>query len=41
MGLGKVAKDLTIVDFDTGHWVQLEEPVKVNEALEAWIVSKV
>ena len=32
--------DLTIVDFDTGHWPQLEQPEQVNVALEAWIDSK-
>jgi pimeloyl-ACP methyl ester carboxylesterase len=32
--------DLTIVDFDTGHWPQLERPEEVNKALEGWIQSK-
>jgi len=32
--------DLTIVDFDTGHWPQLEQPEEVNRALEGWIESK-
>ncbi|KZV79864.1 alpha/beta-hydrolase [Exidia glandulosa HHB12029] len=35
-----VANDLTIVEFDTGHWVYLELPDKVNEALDAWLSSK-
>ncbi|KAH7920149.1 alpha/beta-hydrolase [Leucogyrophana mollusca] len=30
---------LTIVEFNTGHWIQLEEPDKLNLALESWISS--
>lgn len=30
---------LTIVEFDTGHWLQLEKPEEYNEALERWITS--
>jgi soluble epoxide hydrolase/lipid-phosphate phosphatase len=35
----KHAMNLTMVDFDTGHWVQLEEPDMVNKELELWIQS--
>ncbi len=31
----------TVQMFDTGHWVQLEAPDKVNRALLAWIVKVV
>ncbi|KIK99374.1 hypothetical protein PAXRUDRAFT_822790 [Paxillus rubicundulus Ve08.2h10] len=30
---------LTIVEFDTGHWLPLEKPEEYNEALEHWIAS--
>jgi soluble epoxide hydrolase/lipid-phosphate phosphatase len=30
-------KNLTIVEFDTGHWIQLEQPDKLNKELENWI----
>jgi len=36
----KFAADrLTIVDFDTGHWVHMESPAKVNDELEKWVES--
>ncbi|KAF9241876.1 Alpha/Beta hydrolase protein [Melanogaster broomeanus] len=30
---------LTIVEFDTGHWLQLEKPDEYNNALERWLTS--
>ncbi|KZS93137.1 alpha/beta-hydrolase [Sistotremastrum niveocremeum HHB9708] len=35
------AKNLTIVDFQTGHWVQLEDPDGLNKALEEFFVKVV
>ncbi|KAJ3525090.1 hypothetical protein NMY22_g10721 [Coprinellus aureogranulatus] len=31
------AEDLTVVNFDTTHWVAADDPKAVNEALEKWI----
>lgn len=31
--------DVTTVDFNTGHWVHLEESDRLNDELEAWLVS--
>ncbi|KAF4554597.1 Hypothetical protein D9617_4g003520 [Elsinoe fawcettii] len=33
-------KDLTEVVIESGHWVQLEKPQEVNEALEKWLKAK-
>ncbi|KAN0091297.1 Alpha/Beta hydrolase fold [Tylopilus felleus] len=30
---------LTIVEFDAGHWVQLEKPQEYNDALERWALD--
>lgn len=32
-----VASDLTLVEFETGHWVSLEQPDKLNTELERWL----
>jgi soluble epoxide hydrolase/lipid-phosphate phosphatase len=37
----KYAKDLTTVDFFTGHWLQFEAANQLNEELEAWLQKKV
>lgn len=31
----------TVETFDTGHWVQLEQPEKLNRALLAWLEKAV
>lgn len=36
----KYAKDLTIVDFYTGHWVQFEAGEQLNNEFEAWLQKK-
>jgi soluble epoxide hydrolase/lipid-phosphate phosphatase len=33
-------KDLTYVSIESGHWVALEKPEQVNDALEQWIREK-
>jgi soluble epoxide hydrolase/lipid-phosphate phosphatase len=33
----KFTKKLTYVTIESGHWVQLEKPKEVNEALEKWL----
>ncbi|KIJ68099.1 hypothetical protein HYDPIDRAFT_83277 [Hydnomerulius pinastri MD-312] len=33
------AGGLTLVEFDTGHWLLLEQPEEYNNALEQWITS--
>ncbi|KAF5344592.1 hypothetical protein D9758_013904 [Tetrapyrgos nigripes] len=35
----KFAKNATIKDFKTGHWVQMQAPEEVNKELLAWIES--
>jgi len=30
-------KNLTVKDYDAGHWVQLEAPDQLNKDLEEWI----
>lgn len=30
---------LAIVEFDTGHWTQLEKPEEYSDALERWVVN--
>jgi len=37
MACTQLCKDLTIREFDTGHWVQLEAPTELNTELLAWI----
>jgi hypothetical protein len=37
----KYAKDLTIIDCDTGHWLQFEASDQINTELEAWLRKKV
>ncbi|KAG8629488.1 hypothetical protein KVT40_003353 [Elsinoe batatas] len=39
-GQRKHTKDLTEVLLESAHWVQLEKPKEVNEALEKWLKSK-
>ncbi|KAF1915176.1 Alpha/Beta hydrolase protein [Ampelomyces quisqualis] len=34
-------KDLTYETVESGHWVQLEKPKEVNEAIEKWLNAKV
>ncbi|EJD35450.1 alpha/beta-hydrolase [Auricularia subglabra TFB-10046 SS5] len=36
-GIAKIAPNLTVRDFDTGHWVYLEKPDEVNRELGAWL----
>ena len=33
----KYAPHREVVELDTGHWVQLEDPAGVNAALEEWL----
>ena len=33
----KFTKDLTYVTVESGHWVQLEKPKEVIEAMEKWL----
>jgi hypothetical protein len=37
----KYAKDLTIFDYYTGHWLQLEASGQLNTEFEAWLRNKV
>jgi soluble epoxide hydrolase/lipid-phosphate phosphatase len=37
----KFVKDLTYETIDAGHWVQLEKPKEVNDALEKWLDAKI
>ena len=35
--IGEYCKNVTIKDFDTGHWVQLEAPDAFNATLLEWM----
>lgn len=37
----KKTKDLKYVTIESAHWVQLEKPKEVNEALEKWLNEKI
>ena len=39
--LQSVAKDLTVAEYDAGHWVYYEYPDQLNEALNKWLEAKV
>lgn len=36
-GTASLVKNLTVHDYDVGHWVQLEAKDEVNRDLLAWI----
>jgi hypothetical protein len=42
--LKEVAKafltDLTVCDYDAGHWPQFQSDVKLNHEFEAWLNAK-
>jgi hypothetical protein len=33
-------KDLTVCDYDAGHWPQFQSDVKLNHEFEAWLNAK-
>ena len=33
----QLCSDLTVKEIDAGHWLQLEAPDEINEALKEWI----
>jgi pimeloyl-ACP methyl ester carboxylesterase len=33
--------DVTVIPFNTSHWIPIEIPKEVNEALEKWLNEKV
>ena len=37
----KRAKDLTTVDYHTGHWVQFEASDQFNNEFETWLQNKI
>jgi soluble epoxide hydrolase/lipid-phosphate phosphatase len=39
-GMEQSCKDLTYVSIESGHWVALEKPEQVNDALEQWVREK-
>jgi soluble epoxide hydrolase/lipid-phosphate phosphatase len=38
-GQKKYTRNLTYVTIESGHWVQLEKPKEVNEALDKWLAG--
>ena len=35
--LKQVAEQLTVAEFDAGHWVYVEQHEQVNEEIEKWL----
>ena len=31
--------DVTTVEFDTGHWLQIEASDRLNEELQSWLLK--
>ena len=39
-GMQPYVKDLKVVEFETGHWVQLEMPMETNKAIKDFLEGK-